>query len=80
MGQSVPVNRGFGATSLFPLDQGNPVFIGVLRRVADGGLAGAGYLGFGACLQGAAGARVVPLYREGCLIVAQIEVRCASGG
>jgi len=41
-------NQGVGATDLFQLYQGDPVFVGVFGRMANGGRAGAGYLGYGA--------------------------------
>ena len=90
------------AMELFELYQGDPVFVGVVGRLADGGLAGAGYFGFGAGLKrwrgrpglgshwhlasgrgqgqdALATARIVPLYGEGCRVVAQVQARRAAG-
>jgi hypothetical protein len=65
---------GLIVMELFELYQGDPVFSGLAGRLADGGRAGAGYLGFGAGLELAAGSRIIPLNGEGSRAVTQIQV------
>ncbi len=67
------------AIDLFQLYQRDPVFIGFVGCMANGDPAGAGYLGYGALLQLAAGTWIIPLYGEGAGVIAQVKTRSAAG-